>query len=622
MDVFWKNNRITLPSKFWKEGGEAEVYKIKGYNGLFKIFKQPNHSSFNSPAEKDSARQKIGEHQKKLIQFPKTLPSNVVVLQDLITNRSGMIIGYAMPFVKNAHPLIQYSEKNWRDQSGIDNNLMTKILLDLYKTIYNLHQKGVIVGDLNDLNVLVRGSDSYMIDTDSYQFGKFLCRTFTQSFVDPLICIKNGSELEQKKPHTKLTDWYAFSIMVMKTLMFVGPYDGLYKPKNKQKKVSDFLRPLTNITVFDNEVKYPKFALLYKDTLPEELMQYFYKVFKENYRGVFPIHLLKDLEWNKCAKCGLYHARISCPNCTQIGIAPVVESKQITGNIIVSNVFETSGVVVHACIQNDKLTWIYHEGNSFKRENKKAVGHGNLDPHIKFGINGDKTILARQEQMIVLTEDKSPQKTVVEQYDSYPIFSTNTQHIYWGANGQLWKDGEYGNTYIGDIVSEQTLFWTGEKFGFGLYKMNNLQMGFVFDAKDKGIYDGIKLPAINGKLLDASAIFTNELCWFFAITIYKGKRKVYCSVVDKKGKIIASLNGYQKDHLWIKNIRGKYAFSNHIFAATDEGIVRMSLENNQIIQTREFLDTEKLVDSQSKLFVGNNGIYVVDSHKITHLKLN
>ncbi len=622
MNVFWKNNSIKLPSKFWKEGGEAEIYKIKGYNGLFKIFKQPNHPSFISPEERTAARQKIGEHQKKLIQLPKNLPSKVVRPAELLTNSSGMIVGYAMPFVENSNPLIQYSEKNWRDQGGIDNDTMTKILLGLYDTLFALHRTNVVVGDLNDMNVLVREKESYMIDTDSYQFGKFFCKTFTQTFVDPLICIKNGSELEQKKPHTKATDWYAFAIMVMKTLIFVGPYDGLYKPKDKQKKVSDFLRPLTNITVFDDEVKYPKFALPFREILPDELMQYFYKLFKENHRDIFPRHLLEDLEWKKCKQCGIHHARISCPNCTHITPAQVIESIKITGNIMASEIFDTTGVIVHACIQDDKLKWLYHENNSFKRENKKTICNGKLNPQIKFGIQENTTILAQQEQMVTLIPNKSPNKIMVEQYDSYPIFATNSQNIYWGANGQLWKDGEYGNMYIGDIVSDQTLFWTGEKFGFGLYKMGSLQMTFVFDAKNKGIHDGVKLPKLEGKLLDASAVFTSELCWFFAVTIYKGKRKIYCSVIDKKGKIKASLQGNQNDYLWLGNIRGKYAFANHVFAATDEGIVRMSLENGQVVQTREFPDTEKIVNSQSKLFVGNNGIYVVDSNKITHLKLN
>ena len=42
-----------------------------------------------------------------------------------------------------------------------------------------------MVGDFNDLNILVTGTDAWLIDADSFQFGTYLSPVFTERFLDP-----------------------------------------------------------------------------------------------------------------------------------------------------------------------------------------------------------------------------------------------------------------------------------------------------------------------------------------------------------------------------------------------------------------------------------------------------
>ena len=126
-----------------------------------------------------------------------------------------------------------------------------------------LHALGVVIGDFNDLNVLVKDEQAYLIDADSFQFGGFLCRVFPERFVDPLSCDPQERRPLLCKPFSTDSDWHAFAVMVMQTLLSVGPYGGVYRPKSTSARVPEYARPLRRITVFHPEVLYPKPAAPY-----------------------------------------------------------------------------------------------------------------------------------------------------------------------------------------------------------------------------------------------------------------------------------------------------------------------------------------------------------------------
>jgi H/ACA ribonucleoprotein complex subunit 3 len=621
MDVYLNGTRIKLdPSKSKGKGGEADIFQIQ--SGIVaKIFKFPDHPDLeNMPLEQTAARLRIIEHQKKLRTFPKTLPQNVIIPQDLLTDASGQqIVGYTMKFINGSEPLFHYSEKAFR-QTGIDNNKMVTIFQDLHKSVdgVHAHRDNVVIGDFNDLNVLVVDKTAYIIDADSFQYGHYICKMFTTRFVDPLLCDPKGTSLMMVKMHNQNSDWYAFTIMVMQCLLFVHPYGGIYIPKDPKKRIPQDSRALQHITIFNPEVRYPKPATPYK-VLPDNLLNHFYNVFEKDCRGIFPFELIDNLQWTTCPNCGMEHARNSCPNCA---IAPTIAIATITtirGTVTAIKIFQTKGVILFATMQSGKVRWIYHESNQFKRENGKSFLNGELDPYIRYRIQGDITLLGKGNDLITINEGTTSK--IIDFYGNLPVFDANENNQYWIESGKLMRNGTINPEFIGDVLTNQTLFWVGNKFGFGFYRAGNLNVAFIFDTERKGINDNVKLPQIKGQLIDSTCIFTNELCWFFISTQQGSNIINQCYAINQIGEIIATAQAKANDNTWLSEIRGKCAISNFLFSTSDNGLIRLEIQNGQIIQTREFPDTEPFIDTNSHIFAGKEGLYVVKSHEILQLKI-
>jgi len=392
MEVLVGGKRIrTNPSMSIGKGGEADIFNI-GNGMALKLFKPPNHPDFQGmPQEQEGARRRIEEHQKKLRAFPKNLPPRVSVPQELATDKKGKIVGYTMPFISPAEVLLRYGEKSFREQ-GISDEVVTQIFRDLYVTLLGLHKRDIVAGDFNDLNILVQNSDAFVIDADSFQFGEFPCRVFTAKFVDPLLCDPKKTSLELVKPHNQNSDWYAYLVMLMQSLLFVGPYGGVYKPKERSNMIPHNERPLRRITVFHPEVKYPRPARIY-EILPDDLLHYLHEVFEKDERGVFPIGLLEELEFTTCTDCGAVHARGICPVCQHVPKELV--TSVVRGRVSARKIFSTSGTILFAAYQRGGLHFLYHKGEEYCRESGEHVMRGHLDPHMRFRIRGKDTVVAK-----------------------------------------------------------------------------------------------------------------------------------------------------------------------------------------------------------------------------------
>jgi len=141
------------------------------------------------------ARERLALHQQKLMQFPQSLPERVIAPQGLVMNQSGRrILGYTMPLLTNAEVLLRYCDRRRRVgdhrqvQQAVTTQSIVDLFLDLHETVAKLHFADVVIGDFNDLNILVQGTQAFLIDADSFQFGSFPCSVFTARFVDPLLC--------------------------------------------------------------------------------------------------------------------------------------------------------------------------------------------------------------------------------------------------------------------------------------------------------------------------------------------------------------------------------------------------------------------------------------------------
>jgi H/ACA ribonucleoprotein complex subunit 3 len=617
MEVYLNQKQIKLnPKSAIGKGGEADIYDI-GNGKVLKLFKPADHPDYELlPQEQQAATARLALHQQKLRVFPQNLPARVIKPETLATDKQGTnILGYTMPFLQNTVTLLKYSDRNYRSTNGISQQFVTNLFRDLHNTVLQVHQANVIIGDFNDLNLLVSQNQVNLIDADSFQFKKFPCQVFTARFVDPILCDRNANQPILTSPHNPDSDWYAFTVMLMQSLLYVDPYGGVYKPKSPTAMIPHSARPLQRITIFHPDVRYPKPAIPYQ-VLSDDLLHHFHNCFKKDWRGDFPKPLLESMRWIKCNQCGIEHLRTSCPICTPT-IAVAVEKKSLVGTTCkVVQIFQTEGVILQAVLQNNTLYYLYNDRSEFRREDNAVLLSGELDANIQFTIFGKSTIFTKQGKAITLAQGQPPNAIAAD------LIRANSISRYWIDNGQLLRDGKLGNEYIGDILEGQTQFWIGENFGFGFYRAGSLSIAFTFDAKRAGICDRIKLPPIRGELIDANCVFSDRICWFFTATQEQGKIIHQVSVLRDSGELIATLAAPKGDLAWLANIHGGSAIADWLFTPTDEGIVRIEVQNGKIMITKTFSETETYVDSGCSLIVGSQGIYVINSKKILQLQLN
>ncbi|UZQ54388.1 hypothetical protein OOK60_18260 [Trichothermofontia sichuanensis B231] len=460
MDVYLNHKRLRLkPSQLIGKGGEADIYDL-GKGQALKLFKPPDHPDYQaSPQLQQAAQLRLQEHQQKLRQFPQNLPDRVICPQDLANDRAGQnILGYTMSLLTPANLLLHYSERSFR-QTGISAQQVTTILQDLHRTVHTLHQLGIIIGDFNDLNVLIKNDQAYIIDTDSFQFGAFLCHVFTDRFIDPCLCDAQANVPQLQKSYTPESDWYAFAVMLMQCFLFVHPYGGVYKPGKSDPPIPHAARSLHRISIFHPQVRYPKPALK-PDILPDSLLHYFYQVFEQDLRGEMPRSLLDNLQWTTCLTCGLEHARSQCPQCTQRSPIPS-QPTRVQGIVRAESIFATPGIILLATVQNRQLGWLYHEAGAFRREAGTIVLHSDLDPRLHFQIQGRSTLVAKDGQVIILTPDQMPIRLAVDPSclvcdRQYLGFAANADHYYWLHQGQLYRNHPLTPVYIGDVLHNQT----------------------------------------------------------------------------------------------------------------------------------------------------------------------
>jgi hypothetical protein len=261
MGVRERINVADLPAHIG-EGGEAKVHSDpKRFSGLLlKLFFHPDDNEFKG--DPVAALEKLKEIQTKLLEFPKNLPERVIVPLKLARDPdapSGMTVaGYFMHFLKGAEQLAYYKKPDFLNGLGIEhvdilNWTIIPVFRDLHNTVTELHghKPQVLIGDFSDTNVLVKGSAAYLCDADSFGFGKYPARMGKPEFSDPLL---------SKKGPSSDTDWYAYTILLVQSLLGVMPYGGIYTLPKKIMPMPLEERIRQRISVFHEGVKPTKFA--------------------------------------------------------------------------------------------------------------------------------------------------------------------------------------------------------------------------------------------------------------------------------------------------------------------------------------------------------------------------
>lgn len=559
-------------------GGEANIYEFSS-DKLLKEFKPNVNLSIKE--------QKVDMFLNSGKIANLTSPSDKVLL-------NGGFIGYLMDKVKNPEVYAMLSKVSHLKVMNFSYKDVIDILLDTANTFEQIHNKGFIIGDISDQNILLSGKEHSFIDSDSFGFiGKFAPDVYTEVFTDPnAYC---GNSLKQ----TIETDKYAFAILVFKTLTRIHPFDGTYPKDEFMNPVS---RMANKISVLGNhDVKIPSMIPSW-NWLSPSILNTFLEVFEKGKR-VYLKDELSDLQSNlKFCKAhgGFYYGKYSqCPICNSaatVVVKPTVVKAVITNNVLALTVtFEANNISY--ILDFDKYLSNNGEMVSIQGKTGYLLKKGK---RVEFLDNGATILEISDETIDIIFNGIVTSKLPRAYKSSYKIVNNVLYYVDESFNLSKVKVTKSGN--MKDVllpVYTNTIFSVSDNGKYcavllypkkGLIALNSAHI--TFDYEGKITEYAIKYDSVTGN-------------WLF---VYKTNTGEFRTIIVDSSKIIFDSRMFRYSATPLSNI----CFSNNnIFAPSDKKIVGINWSENRV---KEF-DID-VVQEDSKIDFVNGGFNIISGNKI------
>lgn len=248
-------------ANFVATGGQASVYVRSGT--AYKVYTDPKDTI---PEAKF--------HDLNLIQDDHVIKP----LELLLDPKSSQPIGYTMNAVTNEPAsLCQLFTRAFRDRNNITHHNILDVVNRLRHHVACVHKAGVIVVDLNELNILVPKTwdDVFMIDVDSFQTKGFPATVIMPSVRDHSVRAADFSPL---------SDWYSYGILAFQLFIGIHPYKGTHAPSlsiDKDKRLEHRMR--NHISAFRSDVSLPK-ACYGLDQIPQQFKDWLQAVLDQGKR--------------------------------------------------------------------------------------------------------------------------------------------------------------------------------------------------------------------------------------------------------------------------------------------------------------------------------------------------
>ena len=195
-------------------------------------------------------------------------------------NSKGVFVGYLMPKAdgEKLGTSVFHGEKGMTRFFGSWNRSdLVTLAITILSTIKKIHDLGILIGDINGLNILVKSPiEVYFVDTDSFQINEYPCPVGTLDFTAPEIQGKDYKYFLRSVGNEN----FAIAVLLFKLLMFgESPY--------AQQGGSDIAH---NISTGDfsfpfkgkGNNKMPKGDWgCFWSHLPDKLREIFYRTFKK-----------------------------------------------------------------------------------------------------------------------------------------------------------------------------------------------------------------------------------------------------------------------------------------------------------------------------------------------------
>lgn len=608
------------------EGLEADVWRveIKGKPVAVKIIRQPDHPTFaHDPAMREAARTRVAQMQEKLPVFRTDIPKQIIRPRSLIRDKD-MVIGFTMDLLPDGSLSAELlSGVSTRSKHGVTNAELIPHLIELCQVVSDTHAVEVLLGDVLSMNNvhfhLTHGVR--LIDGDSIIWGDFTNNTHTRLTVDPLLC---NADLIMNKPHSKAGDNYALAVLITTLLLQVHPFfDGIYTPDDE---MSDEERVAGRISIFhrdsngQSDIELPDTATD-PAYLPEELREHLRKVFEEDYRGAFPIDLLKNLVWTVCS-CGVQHGLTKCPSC---GNYPSGSGATRQGQAEVTNLFTApDGTrIVGTAFQKGELRYAYAVGNDIHRDGTVVLTDAYPGPDAKVLLSRGLTAVVNNNDLTAYNADGTQMFTANNVADGGNTTAFNSTHVYWitSSNDVMRDDASGMPRRLGRIAGPPSQIWVGEEFGVAFWK-EVMATVTIFDQERPGLRS-FTLPPAPGNLVDVHCIISSSVAWLLLTLERAGKHYRYCYAINGEGYVLASYEAEAGTEAWLDAPLGLHAATGTaLFTPTSDGLVRVDLDRDgagyEIIVRDAHTSSAPFVQDATRILVGK-GMIVQSGNDINRL---
>lgn len=571
-------------------GGEATVYEFG--DAAVKVFHRDG----------DDADIRLLRKESKIRDFPANLPDPVLAPESVAYTDGAVFAGYVMRRVEG-RSMRHLSKPSWRE-GWMDSNEVVELFQGLGDVVRTLHDENVVVGDLNDTNVLFEGSEFWLIDADSMQFSGHPCVVAHEKFIDPR---HYGVDLSEDPNLDEESDWYAFAVMFFQSLLYVHPYGGVHPD------YSTFLRRAEDrCSIMRDDVRYPPVARNWR-TLPAGLESWFRSMFEEGERQAPPA--LDEFEWTICEGCGEEHARSECPVC-RVRVAPP-DPVIVREGVEIECVFELDRGRIVRVSNSGGLKYVYWDDGAYRREDGSEVVRSEFDPSVRFGISGSDTWIGRGGSIVRMRDGEVVERASCDTYRGYSCFDAGRKGAIRADSGWLKKE----DSLLGTVVGGRTWIACGDHSYFGFYRAGRITNHFA-GAWGDARFSEIELPNVEGRLLDVEAVFSGDDVLLSRAEESNGSLMHRRFLVRNHAESIHELSGSPSDEPGLQIIMGATLLEGRVLVITDQGLALMEPEGDRLVVSRVFKGTKTLVDDGHRLFANRDGtVHVAGPRSIRHLTL-
>lgn len=467
--VFINQQKVKLDAAdLIQAGGEGLVF-AHGRDQVIKLYHQP----------RDEHRAKLEYIWHNNLGYG--LPAAVYWPHTAVTDAQQTLLGFTMPRLADEwQPIKRLGNPNFVRRHGLQLPQIVAILRHAWRTLHALHQHDILVGDLNDHNIFFhpQNHETAWLDTDSYQVGPHPCPVALQPFLDPQLY--HVTDFAQRPVFTPESDWYAFFVLVVKSLLYVHPYGGTH---HIHKTLSS--RAEHRISLLNGAVTYPQQARPL-NMLSDDLLTHMHRIFDKGERRLFPRRLLDDYAQSlqACPHCEQHFpsARSHCPHCQQANQQAALPASYGRGQIKTHLLFQTAGhidqVWLHyenlfagqrrfrAIVRQDRLYTLIYAGLAGQvSEMPLFVGQ----PDYQFSYFAGHLVVnppGRNQLLVLDVSGLDPKRLGLletEAFGGTAVFATTPNHLYRLANGYIMqasvRDGHLLEEVVGTAYPQQTRLW-------------------------------------------------------------------------------------------------------------------------------------------------------------------